>query len=383
MATNEPDEQLSPLTALAPLARVGLNIRLTILLLGSLSLSSRDQTGAAIILLALMALTSAAPVILWRRWGNWIMHHPLAMALDLIVALGVVLVTPASVVGFGYAVSTAALAGILYGRIGGLILTTPLLAAILVRLGFEPWTEVVTRGALLALATVVGAALRELVIDLQRAREEARITSSELATVRERERLARELHDSVAKTIQGVNLTARALERVVSTPDQVTALSQQIARESVQAITEARALLDGLRLDDIRQPIHESVHDIVATFANLNGLDVAIETQPVQCGDDVRYEVVNILRESLRNIDEHAGATGVTVALEPVGDTGMRLSISDDGLGFDPAEVDPDRYGLCGMAERAENIGATMSLDAAPGRGTSITLTCTSVAVTT
>lgn len=375
MAAARDDVEATRLSTLGPLVRGALILRLLILLLGSLGLSSNSQTTAALALLVLMTLTSAGPVISWRRWGNWILHHPITMVLDLLVALAVLLVVPTSLIAFGYAVATAALSGILYGRTGGFILTGPLLAARLVQLGTEPWPEVIAATALLAVATAVGDALRVLVLDLHQAREDVRAATQTLVTARERDRLARELHDSVAKTIQGVGLTARALERVSTRPEQVTELSRQIADDADLAVREARALLHGLRLDDVQRPLDESVQAIVSSFGRLNALDIDVRARPITCDDDVRYEVVQVLREALRNVDDHALATGVVVDLGPSEDDGFRLVIRDDGRGFDPDGHEAGHYGLCGMSERAVTIGGSLDVCSAPGRGTTITLT--------
>lgn len=369
-----PDEPGS-LEAIAPLARLVLNIRLALLAVGTVSLATSARTGTALVLLAVMAVTSFVPIMLWSRIGPLLLAHPLAMLPDLLVGLAVVVVAPSSLVGTSYAAATAVLAGALYGRVGGMVLTGVLLAGRVWRFGDEPWPDMVVGAALLVLATIVGGVLRDLLLDVHRSRRTATVATRRLATAEERERLARELHDSVAKTIQGVGLTASALARTRDAPASVQALSRRIAEDADRAVRETRALLHGLRVDDVRQPLDDSLAAIVDTFGRLNELDTRLEVEPVTCDDDVRYQVVQVLRESLRNVDAHAEARRVWVSLACSGTDDLRLVVRDDGEGFDPDAVGDGHYGVRGMRERATSVRGTLALDTAPGRGTTVTLT--------
>lgn len=160
-----PDEPGS-LEAIAPLARLVLNIRLALLAVGTVSLATSARTGTALVLLAVMAVTSFVPIMLWSRIGPLLLAHPLAMLPDLLVGLAVVVVAPSSLVGTSYAAATAVLAGALYGRVGGMVLTGVLLAGRVWRFGDEPWPDMVVGAALLVLATIVGGVLRDLLLDV-------------------------------------------------------------------------------------------------------------------------------------------------------------------------------------------------------------------------
>jgi signal transduction histidine kinase len=85
----------------------------------------------------------------------------------------------------------------------------------------------------------------------------------------------------------------------------------------------------------------------------------------------VEQELWRIVQEALANVDRHSGAKQVIVHWD-VDDLGARLEVSDDGQGFDPARVAGDHYGIVGMRERADAIGARLTILSRPGRGTSV-----------
>jgi signal transduction histidine kinase len=86
---------------------------------------------------------------------------------------------------------------------------------------------------------------------------------------------------------------------------------------------------------------------------------------------DVQIALYRVAQEGLNNVARHAGASAVAMSLR-VGPEGVELCIKDDGRGFDPALVPPDHFGLRIMRERADTIGATLTVDSAPGRGTQV-----------
>jgi signal transduction histidine kinase len=361
---------------LAPLARLVLDVRLVILFVGTLGLSIADQAGVAIVLLALMAVTSAGPVLAWRLVGGWILRHPVAASLDLAVALAVLLAGAGTVLGIGYVVSTTVLLGVLYGRRGGLVLAVPLVLACGSLLGDGDVTVAVAAGVLVLVGARVGAELRRLVLALDDAREQARVRAREAAVAAERERLARELHDSVAKTLVGIGMSATALRQRVGDDDPAAMLVDQIEDASRQAVSETRALLHGLRIDDLSLPLDDSLRHIADTFARVNGLDleVDVDLDGAEVDPAVRYEVVQIVREALRNVAQHADAQRVRLHLAAAAEGDLRLEVVDDGRGMPGDPVGPGHYGVQGMRERAGVIGGELEVGAGPDGGTRLVL---------
>lgn len=361
---------------LAPLARLVLDVRLVILFVGTLGLSISDQAGVALVLLALMVVTSAGPVLAWRLVGRWILRHPLAASVDLVVALAVLLAGAGTVLGIGYVVSTTVLLGVLYGRRGGVALAVPLVLASGALLGDGEVTVAVASAVLVLVGARVGAELRRLVLALDDAREQVRVRTREAAVAGERERLARELHDSVAKTLVGIGMSATALRQRVRDDDPAARLVDQIDDASRQAVSETRALLHGLRIDDVSVPLDASLRHIADTFARVNEIDLEVDVtlDGAEVDPAVRYEVVQIVREALRNVAQHADAGRVRlhVAADAAGD--LRLEVVDDGRGLPGDPVEPGHYGVRGMRERALVIGGELEVGTGPDGGTRLAL---------
>jgi two-component system, NarL family, sensor kinase len=139
------------------------------------------------------------------------------------------------------------------------------------------------------------------------------------------------------------------------------------------ALAEARAAITGLRpfvLDDLGLgPGLESLG------RSLPGLEVEVDVDPVDVPSHVEVALYRIAQEALQNVVKHAGATHVLVHLAG-GDDGVRMVVTDDGQGFDEESTgdadDRHAYGLVGMRERAELIGASLTVISRPGTGTSV-----------
>jgi two-component system, NarL family, sensor kinase len=215
-----------------------------------------------------------------------------------------------------------------------------------------------------------------LSIAVERARLFAR--STRLGAVEERNRLAREIHDTLA---QGLTATALQLESA----DALLDAGSESAHEPLRrALSLTRSNLEEAR---------RSVLDLRA--APLEGrplsgaLRALVERWEAQTGIAARYRAVNgsrplpprveagvyrICQEALTNVARHAEAGRVTVRLVATPDR-VRLVVEDDGRGFDAAEGSEDRHGLLGMRERAEMLGGALEVRSGPGEGARIEAT--------
>jgi two-component system, NarL family, sensor kinase len=215
-----------------------------------------------------------------------------------------------------------------------------------------------------------------LSIAVERARLFAR--STRLGAVEERNRLAREIHDTLA---QGLTATALQLESA----DALLDAGSEGAHEPLRrALSLTRSNLEEAR---------RSVLDLRA--APLEGrplssaLKALVERWEAETGISARYKAVNgsrplppsveaalyrICQEALTNVARHAESGRVTVWLVATPDR-VRLVVEDDGRGFDTSEVPEDRHGLVGMRERAEVLGGALEVRSAPGAGTRIEAT--------
>ena len=208
--------------------------------------------------------------------------------------------------------------------------------------------------------------------------EQARLAhaSATAAAAAERARLARAMHDSLAKSLHGVALAAAALPRWVER-DMRTAVDQAtVIREAAeQAAREARELLVSLRTRrDV--PLVARLTELVTEFEARSGIstDLEIGTAP-ELDPDAVHELAQIVGEALENVHRHAGASHVVVGVrDGLLPATLEVAVVDDGTGFDPARVPADHFGLVGMRERADGLGGHLDVAAAPGEGTAVTL---------
>jgi signal transduction histidine kinase len=217
-----------------------------------------------------------------------------------------------------------------------------------------------------------------LLADLQAANHKLEAYAAqveELAASNERNRLARELHDSVTQVIFGLTLAAQAARILLDRdPSRVAAQLDHIQGLAQNALAEMRALIqhlhpisgsgDGLAAGLRRQAAERQSADGLAVELNILGerrLPVKIEA-----------ELLRITQEALSNIVKHAHTShaAITLNLEDAGR--VSLCIEDHGVGFDPAETRalPGHLGLTSMAERVQALGGDLLIDSKPGGGT-------------
>ena len=204
-------------------------------------------------------------------------------------------------------------------------------------------------------------------------------TLEQLATSRERNRLARELHDTLAHTLSAV---AVQLEATSALWDSDLAAARDMLERSLEAtrdgLSEARRAIHALRaapLEDLGLALAvRSLAESVAIRAGL-ALDLQGPERINGLGPEVEQAVYRIANEALANAARHADARHLAVRLDHTGGR-LTLTISDDGRGFDAASPPPDgQYGLRGMRERAEMIGGALEIESQPGHGTTVRLT--------
>jgi signal transduction histidine kinase len=198
------------------------------------------------------------------------------------------------------------------------------------------------------------------------------------ASMEERQRIARELHDSVSQALYGIGLGARTARRRLgdSAPADVVEPVEYIVQLAESGLAETRALIFELVPESLEQ----------------QGLVLALQRQAAATQSRYRVEVsaylaeepdipvrakealYRIAQESLHNMAKHAQATSATVSLSSE-DGVVTLVVRDDGRGFDTSEEFPGHLGLRSMAERARRIGGEYLLESIPGAGTTVTVT--------
>ena len=216
---------------------------------------------------------------------------------------------------------------------------------------------------------------------LRRTRELAEMSEA-MAVGTERQRIARELHDSVAQSLGYLHLTLAAVEgRVVQgqTAGLVAELAdlKQAAREAYE---EARQALFGMRGMVSRRlgrvtTLTEYLHD----WSRRTGIGVDLRAgsaEAITLSPAVEVQLIGIVQEAMANVRKHARARQVVVTIESGSGWG-RLSFEDDGVGFDVPAVMRERresFGTDTMRERAETAGGRLTITSHPGQGTRVTV---------
>lgn len=203
-------------------------------------------------------------------------------------------------------------------------------------------------------------------------------TMEKLTISRERNRLARELHDTLAHTLSGLSVqleTARAYWDVE--PETARQLLTQSLAATRTGLDETRRALKALRaspLDDLGLWLALRTLSETAAERGKLSLELALPTQIQTLTPDVEQCIYRVAQEALENVLYHANAHYLAVKLE-VQDEQISLVIQDDGQGLDPDQTaQADHYGLAGMRERAELAGGEININSQPGKGTRVEL---------
>jgi signal transduction histidine kinase len=243
-------------------------------------------------------------------------------------------------------------------------------------------------------------AFAKVLDDLQQERRELRALSSELerrvsartreverlaeesryaAIVRERLKIARDLHDTLAHSMMAMLSEIRLLRRLQThDPD---ALRDELARAEEVAhagLLEARSAIAQMRVNAVRDTgLGAALSSAVQRFADHTGIACAFhaDAEAARFGDERAETLLRMAEEVLRNIGNHAMASEVQMRLSSLDDSELDMSIRDNGIGFDPDSVPPGHYGLVGLREQAQLINAQLRIDSTANRGTRIRVT--------
>jgi signal transduction histidine kinase len=198
--------------------------------------------------------------------------------------------------------------------------------------------------------------------------------AEELATMKERQRLARDLHDAVSQTLFSASLIAEVLPRLWErNPDEARRRLEEIRQLTRGALAEMRTLLLELRpaaLMDAEPG--DLLRQLAESITGRARIPVSVDIQG-HCAlpSEIKVALYRIAQEALNNVAKHSEATQAKATLT-CRDEKIELIISDNGKGFDASAIKPDSLGLGIMRERAKDIGASVDIDSRPGRGTRV-----------
>ncbi len=198
----------------------------------------------------------------------------------------------------------------------------------------------------------------------------------DLTIAEERQRMARELHDTLSQGLAGLILQLEAVDAHLagSRPERARSILEQSMQTARATLSEARQAIDNLRQPGERDLV-VAVRQEAERFTRAAG--IACEPQI-----DVRVEVpeqaaeaaIRAITEGLTNIARHARASQVSLRLTAL-EKSLEIEICDDGIGFDPETVQAGHYGLLGMRERVRLAGGSFDVHSKPGEGTRIGIT--------
>uniref|UniRef100_A0AAU2V3T6 Histidine kinase n=1 Tax=Streptomyces sp. NBC_00003 TaxID=2903608 RepID=A0AAU2V3T6_9ACTN len=382
------------INALQAMCRQVFGFRLAMIAIGApFALAGAAKGAPGLLVGAAVLVTFMGSYVLfrdWERFGPLLLNHPWLLAVDAVFgALLLITATPESPLGY-VTICTPLLAGLVYGWRGAGVFAGLQVTILTVVYATVPQHQLTDASALLlpgfcVIAGAVGVTLRNLLFRFGAASQALTETRARLAVhdavEEERARLARDMHDSVAKTLHGLALAADGLAASADRVDPVTVRDQAelVARAARRAAAESRELLADLRRTpgertsgevNVVRELSLAVRDFTrrtGTGAQWRVLgDGPASTFPA----GVARQLVTIASEAMDNAHRHAGPARIEVEAGVEGAL-FRLSIHDNGRGLPPGTTLDDlkrtgHFGLVGMVERAAAIGARIRV----GRGT-------------
>jgi two-component system, NarL family, sensor histidine kinase YdfH len=217
---------------------------------------------------------------------------------------------------------------------------------------------------------------RELLAELETANRQlteyaARVEDLTIAT--ERQRMARELHDTLSQGLAGLILQLEAADAhlAANRPERARGILEQSMEKARGTLREARQAID-----DLRQPKGHNLEEAIAQEAERFTLATGIPCEPAielkaVIPEGTAETAIRAISEGLTNIARHAQAKQVSLRMTEAGED-LEIEIRDDGMGFDPEAVRPGHYGLVGMRERVRLAGGRLDIQSEAGKGTGL-----------
>ena len=243
-------------------------------------------------------------------------------------------------------------------------------------------------GAFIVLIRRTEAAHREsqrLLSELERAHRQLQIYTAQaeqLAVVKDRNRLARDLHDSVSQTIFSMRLTADAVRILQQRdPTQVSPQLDKLQELAQSALDKMRTLIHELRPSVVAEHgLVPALRHHATLMERQHRFKVALDISgEPRLTDEEAEQIYHVIEEALNNVLKHAHTDKATLSIRSENNR-VIIKVTDNGEGFSREDIDKEKnLGLSGMRERLESIGGSLVIDSSPGEGTCITIEITSV----
>jgi NarL family two-component system sensor histidine kinase YdfH len=220
---------------------------------------------------------------------------------------------------------------------------------------------------------------QELLAELEKANR--KLTESadrieDLTLANERQRMARELHDTLAQGLAGLILQLEAADSHLAAgrADKAQSIVRQAMTRARDTLAESRRAIDGLRAEPAGD-LEDAVRSEAGHFTSASGVPCALAIslgRPLP--EEIRGLVQRVAAEGLTNVARHAQARHASVAVREDGGS-VVVEVADDGIGFDAADAErAGHYGLIGLRERVRQAGGAVDIHSGPGKGASLTV---------
>ncbi|MFF7814162.1 sensor histidine kinase [Streptomyces sp. NPDC007945] len=237
-------------------------------------------------------------------------------------------------------------------------------------------------GAAVAVATVLGyqalyresEGRRRLIEELVTTRAELAAAERHAGTLAERERLAREIHDTLAQGLSSIQLLLRAAERALPAGSPAAGHIDRARRAAQENLAEARRFVRALTPPDLERGSLAAALERLCEPGAGPRARFSVSGTPVELPTPYEVALLRIAQSALGNTVRHASASRVEITLSFM-DASVTLDVVDDGRGFDPVSVRPSSdggFGLPAMRSRAESLGGTFTVESGPGQGTAV-----------
>jgi signal transduction histidine kinase len=193
----------------------------------------------------------------------------------------------------------------------------------------------------------------------------------------ERQRMAREIHDTIAQGLTGIVTQLEAASQASDRPEERQHHIDSAARLARDSLVEARRAVEASRPPQLDgRSLLEALTAVADEWTAQNSVPVEVSStgEAIPLNPEIEVALLRIAQEALANVAKHAGATRARMTLTYMGDV-VTLDIRDDGVGFDPPTSTAPRglgFGLSGMRQRANRVAGTLSIESEPGGGTAI-----------
>jgi signal transduction histidine kinase len=372
--------EISPL--LLQISKVSFMVRLAALLAAMLVNVGRPLTLVFVVGVTVLALTSYQGLTR-PSLARLVIAHPILAMLDVLLLFAVLLLTGTDGPLVLATLTTALLIGLWLNQRSAALVAFALVMVYLLVWHFrdertlDQDNMLIIPFAYVCLAAV-GMSVRRAVEEQQRSLSALEDAVRMAGAAQERSRFAREIHDSLAKSLQGVSLSASALPTWIERDPEVAKLkAREVSQAAAVAVDDARVLMSNLRGTVLREPLPQMLRQMVMAWEARGEHRAEVTADDVDVASDShRYELLVALGEALENISRHAGPCRTLVTLRSEGNQAV-LTVQDEGVGSSDDRVAraeaEGHFGVRGMRERLESVGGLATWESTPGVGTNVT----------